>query len=116
MPITNSLSQLLLTLFGVLKKKDTNVIKSIKRRSGYSGNKLIIYILAGFMLAVSFVNVGIANGQTPFLGSPLDLYTPYNAPISSIFDHHVAGETTNTVRSEYNEDNVVVAYSGNVTT
>jgi murein DD-endopeptidase MepM/ murein hydrolase activator NlpD len=46
------------------------------------------------------------DAQTPFLGFPLSGYTPYNAPISSVFDH------TLTSRRGYDVDQQVAAYTG----
>jgi murein DD-endopeptidase MepM/ murein hydrolase activator NlpD len=48
------------------------------------------------------------------LSFPLQGYTPYNAPISSVFDHSINEQVVDVIPRglEYNYDGVVIAYTG----
>ncbi len=54
--------------------------------------------------AGKFVEKFVFSGPQPFLSFPLPNLTPYNAAITSVFDH--------SMNAPYHPDNVVVAYTG----
>ena len=56
-----------------------------------------------------------ASCQSAFLDFPVPGYEPYgNNLISSVFDHHIAGGSTNSIydAQEYDVDYIVAAYTG----
>jgi len=74
------------------------------------GNRLLTLVVFIFFLFNSYM----VDAQEPFLEFPLVGYTPYNVPISSVFDHYLKGapSATNNIELPYDKDGVVVAYTG----
>jgi len=71
-----------------------------------------LLIVVGIISSI-FQSLFAADGNF-YLSFPLKEYTPYNIPVSSVFDHHIGGTVVESMTSEqrFKYDGAVVAYTG----
>lgn len=87
----------------------------VRLRIGERGDTFIVYwlflVIAGLVVLVNHISYG-SDGSF-YLSFPLKDYTPYSAPISSVFDHSMVKDKNGSIQRN-NGNKVVEAYTAEI--